>query len=128
MKELFKEPGPEGVKKYEEKVKEWHKEIIANLKRDGFEPTPAEAIFLRQTIRECFNEDDKTTLSTEKTGGSSMDCLFTYPEIFERFFWHFYGINISEYLRGIKPEYQDQARKDMYRYIQKKLRTDRELV
>ena len=57
-----------------------------------------------------------------------MELLFTYPEIFERFFWHYYGVNICEYLNGIKKEYQKQAKKDLYKFLQEKLRKDRELI
>ena len=128
MSELFKETGPEGAIKYEEKVKKYYQEVLEDLRKNGFEPTPAEAIFLKQTIRECFDENDKIAISKDQTGKSNMDSLWTYPEIFERFFWHFYGINVSEYIRGIKPECQDQAQNDMYKYVQEKLRKNRELI
>jgi hypothetical protein len=124
----FKEACPEGAAKYEEKVKQWYQEILKDLCRNGFEPTPAEAVFLRQTIRECFDENDRTEQWEKETGKESMDYLWTYPEIFERFFLHYYGVNVSEYLRGINPEYQQQAKKDLYRYVQEKLRKDRELI
>lgn len=124
----FREAGPEGAAKYEEKVKKWYQEILADLRRNGFEPSPAEAVFLRQTIRECFDENDRIEQIDKETGKESMDYLFTYPEIFERFFLHYYGVNVSEYLRGIKPEYQKQAKRDLYKYLQEKLRKDREII
>jgi hypothetical protein len=74
---------------------------------------------LRQTIRDVFNENDFLIKSSQKSGKESMDLMWTYPEIFKRFFWHFYGININEYFRNTEEEYQKDAERDLFRYVQK---------
>ena len=94
----------------------------------GFEVTPAEATFLKQTIRDIFNENDKIEEEAKKSGKETMDLIFTYPEIFERFFWHYYGINLHEYLRHMPQNDQKKARLDLYKYVQEKLRKDMELI
>jgi hypothetical protein len=83
--------------------------------------TPAEAVFLRQTIRDVLKGNNKVK-------SESMDRIFTYPEIFERFFFHYYGINLSEYYKNIKEKDFEKSRNDLYKYVQEKLRKDRELI
>lgn len=112
----------------EKKIKKWYREIVETLRRDGFEPTPSEAVYLRRLIRECFEENQKIDAFEEQTGKVSWDHLWTFPEIIERFFFHYFGVNVGQHLRLIKPEYQKQERRDVYRYCQEKLRKDREMI
>ncbi|MFH1200843.1 MAG: hypothetical protein V1484_00735 [bacterium] len=60
-----------------------------------------------------------------------MDNTFAFREIFDRFFWHFYRINLPEYYKNkdIKTqEDMEKAEKDLYRCVQEKLHKDRELI
>ena len=38
---------------------EWYREVLKELQRLGFEPTPAEAVYLREVIAQCFEENDR---------------------------------------------------------------------
>jgi hypothetical protein len=121
-----KELGPKSNIEFEENVKKWYQEVLSDLKRGGFEVTPAEAVFLRQTIRDVFEENDKIT------NKESMDRLFSYPEIMSRFFWQYYGINLREYFNeadGAKEGKESKKQEeDLFKYVQEKLRKDRELI
>ena len=128
---MFRESGPQSNIKFEEKVKKWYQEVLTELEDDNFKVTPAESVFLRQTIRDVFNENDKIMEDCEKSGKKTWDAMATYPEIFDRFFWHFYGINLPEYYKSVgieTPEDIKKATKDLYKYVQEKLRKDGELV
>lgn len=111
-----------------ERVKQWYQDTLDILRRDGFRPTPAESVYLRQVIKECLDEDDRTERIEKETGAVSMDVIFTHPEIFKRFFINYYGINITQCLGDVKPEHYQQAKRDLYEYIQEKLRKDGELI
>ncbi|MDD2656197.1 MAG: hypothetical protein PHQ18_01355 [Patescibacteria group bacterium] len=124
----FREDGPNSDEKFEQNVMEWYREVLEHLRRDGFEPTPAEATFLRKIIRKLFDEHDEITKKEQKTGKHIMEKPWTYPEIFERFFQQYYGVDVSEFLTNTKEEYREQAKKDLFRYVQEKLRKDRELI
>jgi len=120
---MSKESSPESNIEFEEKVKVWYQAVLKDLNRGGFQLTPTDATYLRQTIREIFKKNDMLSKK-----GIDMNRTFTYPEIFQSFFWHYYGINLNEYFKNYKWTEQDEkATKDLYRYVQK-LRKDRELI
>ncbi len=111
-----------------EVLKEWYQEVLLSLRTDGFEPTPAEAVFLRQVIRDCFEENNKIINAYKKNKKESMDALQTFYEIFERFFIQYYGVSPHNFLEIIRREDKKNAEKDLYKYIQEKLRKDKELI
>jgi hypothetical protein len=111
-----------------ERVKPWYQDTLDILRRDGFSPTMAEAVYLRQVIKECLDDDDRTERIERETSRVSMDVIVTHIEIFFRFFINYYGINITECLKNIKPKHRQQAKRDLYKDIQEKLRKDRELI
>lgn len=125
---MFKEIGPQDNVEFEEEVKKWYQEILADLKSGGFEITPTEAVFLRKTIRDVFNQNERIIKDSKKSGKKSMDVMFAYPEIFSRFFSQLYGIDLHAYYKNIKPEDSKKATRDLYEYVQEKLRKDKELI
>lgn len=98
------------------------------LKQDGFEPTPSEAVFLRQVIRDCLIEKEEIKKYEKETGKASLNRLILIPEIIWRFFFQYYGVDQNSYLKIIKEDQQDDAIRDLYKYIQEKLRKDKELI
>lgn len=61
-----------------------------------------------------------------------MDKFVEYAEIFQRFFWHYYGIDLNEYYLNQKEidDYEGfkKQEKDLFAYVQEKLRKERELI
>jgi hypothetical protein len=124
---LFREPGPDNISKFEEKVQDWYKGLLVNLKELGLDLNPVESVFLKQTIRDVFNENDEIVKAQSNSDKSTLDAMWTYQEIFDRFFLHFYGVNRINYLNGVEPEKLDKASHDFYEYI-KMVREKRELI
>ena len=109
-----------------EKVLSWYRAILRDLRGIGFEPSPAESVFLRQSIQKCFDKNE--ALEQIEENKESMDYLFTFPEIIERFFFHYYGVNYYEYFRSINIKYRKEAMRGLCEYIQEKLRKEMELM
>ena len=107
-----------------------YKEVFDYLKTDGFELTVSEAAYLRQVINECFEENNKAEKFEKETDKESMDYLFTFPEILERFFGGYYGIKFHEFIRDAekKGTTRRELRKKLFVYIQTKLRKDKEMI
>jgi hypothetical protein len=103
--------------KQEDEIKGWYQEVLADFRRIGFEPTPAEAAYLRQLIVECLDENEKCIT----------DGIDTYQEIFERFFWNYYGINLSELPKPDNSKDPEDNRRIFIKFLEK-LRKDRELI
>ena len=121
----FRESGPEGEIDYEHDVKEWYQDMLASFVRHGFELTPAEAVYLRQLIKECIEQNRKEDPLDNKSGFDNVDILL---EVVERFFWNYYGINFEESFINVKSKDKKQVEEDLFRYIQEKLRKDREMI
>jgi len=95
---------PEYDEEYDKKIKKHYHERLENRKSYGFEPSAAEAIYIRKMIMECFDESDELIEIEKKTQKESMDILIIYPETLGRFFRNYYGINLFEYTRYTKLE------------------------
>ncbi len=96
----------------------WYQEVLMYLQQAiGFDPTPAEATYLRQLAEECLLEDAK----------SEKDGIDTFNEILERFFWNYYGVNLSDMPKAISSKSPEENSKIFLEYI-KKLRKDKELI
>lgn len=131
----FREAGPQSNTKFEEKFQEFYKDVLSYFRGGGYEISPAEAVFLKQTVRDCLSEQNKIDESFKKTKKEHMDNLWTIPEVIIRFYWHYYGINLVEYFKNTEfiedsnesAEQLKKQQKDLFEYI-KKLREDRELM
>lgn len=127
----FREAGPQNNIEFEKKVQEFFKDTINDFKDKKYEVSPAEAIFLKQMVRDIINENDTIRKNYEKTGKENMDLMPIYPEIKERFFIHYYGISYDEYMRQNKDRLgsleRKKAEEDFFEHV-KNLRKDRELM
>jgi len=124
----FKETLSLGNDENEQKFNGRYQNILYHLREYGFEPTPAEASCLRQLARECIDEDIKDDKFIEESGRENMDGILVSTEIIKRFFWHYYGVNLNEYFMGAKKEDLAKTRRDLYKYVQEKLRPEKELI
>ena len=123
------ERGPQINTDFEKKVGTFYLEIINNFKNYGFDVTPSEAVFLKQITRDVLRGNDEAMEVFKKTG-NSLDFMFTYKEIIERFFVQYYGVSYVSYIDSVESlnvEEKKKARRDFFEHI-KNLRKDRELI
>ncbi len=100
----------------------FYKGILKHLKRCEFEPTPAEAVYIRKLVAEVWNENKTSSPNATTTP------KILWLEVIHRFLLDYYGINQEDYMSGIKEEYGVQAIKDLFRLIKEKYRPERELI
>ena len=126
------EAGPQNNNlEFEERVKELYLETLSDLKDWNFEVTPAEAVFLRQTVRDVLKGNDQILNGDIKSGKGILSLTGGSFEVIRRFFWHFYGINLDDHEssdKSLSIEDRIKQREDLYKYIQEKLRKDTELI
>lgn len=118
----------ENQNEFEEEVKTQYRAILDFLNKYDFNVTPAESTLIRKEIIDCIEENNKSKENFLKSRKRNLDYLQLQKEVFYRFFLHYYGINIQEYFDFTKKEYHGDALKDLFKYIQKKLRKDKELI
>lgn len=126
---MSKESIPQNNINSEERINKTYLEILNNLKiLYEYELTPAEAVFLRQLTLECLNETETTLRNYDKNKKITNDALITYQEIIDRFFFYYHGINVDDILGTLEGEERMKRKKELLKYIQEKLRKDRELI
>lgn len=116
---------------FEERVKKMYLETLSDLKSWDFEVTPAESVFLRQTVRDVLENNDQIKDGDIESGKGMLSMTQGSFEVIRRFLWHYHGIDIDYYENSDKSLSIDddiKQRKDLYRYIQEKIRKDRELI
>ena len=118
----------ENQNEFEEEVKTQYRAILDFLNKYDFNVTPAESTLIRKEIIDCIEENNKSKENFLRSRKRNLDYLQLQKEVFYRFFLHYYGINIQEYFDFTKKEYHGDALKDLFKYIQEKLRKDKELI
>lgn len=110
--------------------KKFYQYVLEFLTKRKFNVTLAEAVLLRQIVKDVYiNEPKERGKYLKETGKDPMSS--TTNKLFEtlgRFFLQYYGINFLEYIDSMKEEYREDAIKDFFKYVQEKLRNDRELI
>ena len=126
------ETGPQNNNlEFEERAKELYLETLNDLKDWKFEITPAESVFLRQSVRDVLKNNDEIKAGDIKSGKGMFSLTEGSFEVIRQFFWHYYGINIDDYEssdKSLSIEDRIKQREDLYRYIQEKIRKDTELI
>ena len=122
---LFLDESKEQVTITQEQVLSFYCEWLDYIRLTGFEPTPAEAVFVRQIILDCFNETKN--LEEKQTKKRHLDQIDMLPEVTLRFYLYYFGVDLLQILKWTSREEWLATRKSLNDYLQGTRRDENEM-